>query len=163
MILELLLVAGSLSGDASSGPMPVVKLASLELTSLSPQRSEGRAVLSITNRFSFPIPAVLASCRVRVNGEELGSGAGHRRKLRPGKNGGLEIPFRVDHGRFLAAAGERWAVGADVNAEVEGSLTLRLPSGDVSVPFLFSDQMGTDGARSGVFSHPDGATSLSPR
>lgn len=162
MILELLLVAG-MSGDAPPGPMPVVKLASFELTALSSRRSEGRAVLSIANRFSIPIPAVVASCRVRVNGEEIGSGAGHRRRLRAGKSGGLEIPFRVDHDRFLAAAGERWAVGADVNAQLKGSLTLRLPSGDVSVPFQFSDRMGTDGARSGVFSHPDGATSLSPR
>ena len=162
MMLELILLAGTLSGDAPSGPMPVVKLASFELTALSSTRSEGRAVLSVRNLFSLPIEAVLASCRVRVNGEEIGSGAGHRRKLRPGKMGGLEIPFRVNYDRFLAAAGETWAVGADVSAELEGSLTLRLASGDVSVPFHFSDQMGTDGARSGVFSHP-GAGGLSPR
>ena len=162
MILALLLLAGGLARDATPGPMPVVKLASFELTALSPTRSEGRAVLSVTNPFSFPIPEALASCRVRVNGEEIGSGAGHRRKLRPGKKGGLEIPFRVHHDRFLAAAGDRWAVGADVDAELEGSLTLRLPSGDLSVPFRFSDRMGTDGARSGVFSHSEGATSLSP-
>lgn len=163
MMLELLLLAGSLSGDALSGPVPVVKLASFELTALSPGRSEGRAVLLVANRYSFPIPAVLASCRVRVNGAEIGNGEGHRRTLRPGKKGGLEIPFRVDHDRFLAAAGEKWAVGADVNAELEGSLTLRLPSGEVSVPFLFADRMGTDGARSGVFTHSEGASSLSPR
>ena len=162
MMLAMILLAGSLSGDAPSGPMPVVKLASFELTALSPVRTEGRAVLSVRNLFSVPIAPLLASCRVRVNGVEVGSGAGHRRKLRPGKSGGLEIPFRVDHDRFLAAAGEAWAVGAEVSAELEGSLTLRLPSGDQSVPFHFSGRMGTDGARSGVFSHPDGATSLSP-
>jgi len=161
MMLGLLLLAGGAAVTATPGPMPSVKLASLELTALSPKRSEGRAVLSVANPFSFPIPSVLASCRVRVNGEEIGNGAGHRRKLSPGKKGGLEIPFRVDHDRFLAAAGDRWAVGADVDAEVSGSLTLRLPAGDLSVPFRFSDRMGTDGARSGVFSHSQGATSLS--
>ena len=162
MMLGLLLLAVSLSGDVTSGPPPVVKLASFELTALAPERSEGRAVLLVINRLSLPIPSVLATCRVRVNGEEIGGGSGRRRKLPPGKKGGLEIPFRVDHDRFLAAAGEKWAVGADVDAELEGSLTLRLPSGDVPVPFRFSERMGTDGARSGVFSHSEGATSLSP-
>ena len=158
MFFLLILLAGSGSAD----PAPVVKLTSFELTALSPQRTEGRAILSVTNTFSYPIPTLLATCRTRVNGQEIGSGAGHRRKLGPGKRGALEILFRMDHARFLAAAGPKWAVGADVDAELEGSLTLRLPSGDVSVPFHFSDPMGTDGARSGVFSHP-GAGGLSPR
>lgn len=158
MFFLLILLAGNAPADLA----PVVKLTSFELTALSPQRSEGRAVLSVTSRFSYPIPAVLASCRVLVNGKEIGSGAGHRRKLGPGKRGGLEISFRVNHDHFLAAAGETWAVGAEVSAELEGSLTLRLPTEDVSVPFHFSDPMGTDGARSGVFSHP-GAGGLSPR
>ena len=162
MILALFLAVGIASG-APPDAAPEVKLSSLELTALSTKRSEGRAVLSVANRSALPIAGVLANCRVRVNGQEIGNGAGHRRKIRPGKKGRLEIPFRVDHDRFLAAAGEKWAVGADVDAELEGSLTLRRPSGDVSVPFRFTDRMGTDGARSGVFSHPDGATSLSPR
>lgn len=163
MMLAALLLAGGLSGNAAPGAEPTVKLGSFELTALSEKRSEGRAVLLIINRSSVPIPAVLATCRVRVNGKEVGSGAGHRRKLRPGKSGNVEIPFRVDRALFLAAAGEDWAVGADVSAQLEGSLTLRFPSGDTTVPFQFSKPMGTDGARSGVFSHPDGATSLSPR
>lgn len=140
-----------------------VKLASLELTALSLTRSEGRAVLAITNPFSFPITLAATSYRLLVDDEEVGSGATRGRILRPQSTAGLELPFTIQHWRFLAAAGGSWAAGGDVDAELIGSLILRLPSGDVSVPLDFRGAMGTDGARSGVFSPPDGGTSLSPR
>ncbi len=139
-----------------------VKLASLELTSLSLTRSEGRAVLAITNPFSFPITIAATSYRLNVNGEEVGSGGTRGRILRPRQVTGVELPFTVQQWRFLAAAGRQWAAGADLEAELEGSLTLRLPTGDLSITLRFPGRLGTDGARSGVFSHPDGATSLSP-
>jgi LEA14-like dessication related protein len=139
-----------------------VKMASLELTSLSLTRSEGRAVLAITNPFSFPITIAATSYRLGVNGEEVGAGGTRGRILRPRHTAGLELPFTVQQWRFLAAAGGQWAVGADLEAELEGSLTLRLPTGDLSIAVRFPGLLGTDGARSGVFSHPDGATSLSP-
>jgi len=142
---------------------PFVKLGSLELTALSIKRSEGRAVLAVTNPFAFPITIAAAEYRLHVNGTEIGGGAARGRILRAGRpKAPLELPFRVDHGPFLAAAGFDWAVGADLEAGLTGRLTLRLPGGDVAVPFEFLGRLGTDGARSGVFSHPDGATSLSP-
>ena len=140
-----------------------VKLASLELTSLSLTRSEGRAVLAITNPFPFPIAIAETSYRLSVNGEEVGAGGTRGRILRPRQTAGLELPFTVQQWRFLSAAGRQWATGAELEAEVEGSLTLRLPTGDLSIALRFPGRLGTDGARSGVFSHPDGATSLSPR
>jgi LEA14-like dessication related protein len=139
-----------------------VKLASLELTSLSLTRSEGRAVLAITNPFSFPITLAATSYRLSVNGEEVGAGGTRGRILRPERTASLELPFTVQQWRFLAAAGGQWAAGADIEAELEGSLTLRLPTGDLSIALRLPGSLGTDGARSGVFSHPDGATSLSP-
>jgi|GEM_PF-1434010 len=139
---------------------PFVKLASLELTALSLTRSEGRAVLAITNPFSFPITLAAASYRLSVNGEEVGAGGTRGRILRPRRTVGLELPFTVQHWRFLAAAGGQWAVGADVEAELEGSLTLHLPTGDLSIALRLPGSLGTDGARSGVFSHP--GASLSP-
>ena len=140
------------------------RLASLELTALFPQRSEGRAVLAVCNPFAAAVRFVSASCVVRVNGKEIGGGSGRGRTLRAHKkNAGLEIPFSVEHDRFLTAAGDRWAVGADVDARVTGSMIVRAGPDEVSVPFDFSDRMGTDGARSGVFSHSEGATSMSPR
>jgi LEA14-like dessication related protein len=139
-----------------------IKLASLELTALSLTRSEGRAVLAVTNPFSFPITVAATSYRLRVRGEEVGDGGTRGRILRPRRTAGLELPFTVQQWRFLAAAGRQWAAGGELEAELEGSLTLRLPTGDLSIALRFPGRLGTDGARSGVFSHPDGATSLSP-
>jgi LEA14-like dessication related protein len=141
-----------------------VALGSLELTSLSSTRTEGRAVLSVTNPFAFPITIAAADYRLRVNRKEIGGGAAKGRILKAGKKKvALELPFRLEEGTFRAAAGDSWAVGADLDAAVSGSLTLRLPGGDLAVPFDLPGRLGTDGARSGVFSHPAGATSLSPR
>ena len=137
-----------------------VELTSLELTSLSLTRSEGRAVLAVTNPFSFPITIASTSYRLSVKGEEIGSGGTRGRILRPQHRAGLELPFTVQQWRFLAAAGGQWAVGADLEALLEGTLTLRLPTGDLSIALRFPAPLGTDGARSGVFSHP--ANSLSP-
>jgi hypothetical protein len=153
-------VTAAADGEALSH---FVELASLELTALSVKHSEGRAVLSVTNPFSFTLTVAAAGYRLRVNKEEIGSGATRGRILRAGKRNALELPFTVDHGRFLSAAGFRWAVGAGLDADLDATLTLRLPSGDVSIPLKLSGQLGTDGARSGVFSFPEGATSLSPR
>jgi len=155
--------AGPSSPEVAESLGHCVRLASLELTALSPKRSEGRAVLAVCNPFTAAVRIVSATCVVRVNGKDIGGGSGRGRTLRAHKkNAGLEIPFRVEHDRFLEAAGERWAVGADVDARVIGSMTVRAGSEEISVPFDFSDRMGTDGARSGVFSHIEGATSLSP-
>jgi LEA14-like dessication related protein len=140
-----------------------VRLASLELTSLALTRSEGRGFLVVTNPFSFPITLASTSYRLRVDGEEVGAGGTRGRILRAQHRVSLELPFTVQHWRFIGAAGGQWAAGAEIEAELEGSLTLRLPSGDLSIPLRFPARLGTDGARAGVFSHPDGATGLSPR
>ena len=139
-----------------------VKLTSLELTALALTRSEGRGLLVVTNPFSFPITLASTSYRLRIDGEEVGAGGTRGRILRPQYKVSLELPFTVQHWRFIGAAGGQWAAGAEIEAELEGSLTLRLPSGDLSVPLKFPARLSTDGARAGVFSHPDGATGLSP-
>jgi hypothetical protein len=139
-----------------------LKLTSTELTSLSARRTEGRGILAIANPFSFRVALEGASYRLRVNGEELGGGAARGRTLRAKRTGALELPFSAEEQRFRVAAGPSWFVGASVPVELSGSLLLRLPSGEFAVPLEFSGRMGTDGARSGVFSHPDGGSSLSP-
>jgi Late embryogenesis abundant protein len=139
-----------------------LKLASFELTGLSEKRTEGRAVLAVTNPFSFPLTVAAANYKVRVSGQEIGGGTARGKTARSRKTSALELPFAAEEKKFLAAAGDRWAVGAPVPAELTGLLTLRLPSGDGPVPLVFSEPMGTDGARSGVFAYPEGGTSLSP-
>lgn len=138
------------------------RLASLELTALSLGRSEGRAVLEVENPFSFPIEIAGASYDLRVHGRSVGGGAARGSVLRAKRRDFLELPFTVDHGRFLAAAGSAWAAGAELDAELRATLTLRLVSGELSIPVTLRGRMGTDGARSGVFSLPEGSTSLSP-
>ena len=150
-------------GGTGDSLEPFVKLDSLELTSLALTRSEGRGLLVVTNPFSFPITLASTSYRLRIDGEEVGAGGTRGRILRPQYRVSLELPFTVQHWRFIGAAGGQWAAGAEIEAELEGSLTLRLPSGDLSIPLKFPARLGTDGARAGVFSHPDGATGLSPR
>jgi LEA14-like dessication related protein len=139
-----------------------IELTSLELIELSDKHSEGRAVLAIRNPFAFPVTATAASYRVRVNGQEVGGGGPRERMVKAKHRTGLELPFRVDRGRFLSAAGGSWAVGAAVESGVEGLLKLRVAANAVEVPLKLSGTMGTDGVRSGVFTYPDGATSLSP-
>lgn len=138
-----------------------VKLTSLELTALSARRSEGRAVLTVDNPFSFPIAVAAASYDLRIHEQRIGGGARRGQILRGQRKGSLELPLTVDHERFLAAAGTAWAVGAELDAKLLATLTLRFPQGDLSVSVTLQGRMGTDGARSGVFSLPEGGTSLS--
>lgn len=140
-----------------------VRLTSFELTELSPKQSTGRAVLRVENPFSFPITIASASYRLKVNEHSIGSGISRGRILRAQRANAVELPFTVSHGGFLAAAGSAFAVGAELDGRIEGVLVVRLPSGDVRVPLDLSGTLGTDGARSGVFSFPEGGTSLSPR
>src|SRR5437762_2987663 len=90
---------------------PFVKLASLELTALALARSEGRGLLVVTNPFSFPITLAATSYRLRIDGEEVGTGGTRGRILRPQYRVSLELPFTVQHWRFIGAAGGQWAAG----------------------------------------------------
>jgi hypothetical protein len=148
MILELLFLAKIAT---ASGSAPNLELTSLELTALSKTRSEGRAAFALTNRDTADLSDVVGTCVVRVNGQEVGSGTGARKKVRSGKRVFFEIVFRVDYDGFKKAAGGKWVEGAWVDSEVEGTLTAHRPSGDANVPFKFAEKMGTDGAREGVF------------
>jgi hypothetical protein len=148
MILALLFLA---KVTTAPGSAPNLELTSLELTALAKERSEGRVVFALTNRDTVDLSDVVGTCVVRVNGQEVGSGTGARKKARPGKRVRFEIVFKVDYAGFKAAAGPLWVEGAWVNSEVEGSLIAHRASGDATVPFKFTHKMGTDGAREGVF------------
>ena len=154
--------AVSVAGDARAASR-FLQLTSFELTAFSVKRSEGRAVVRAENPFSFPLTIANTVYSVEANGHAIGRGTTRGRLLRARKANAVELPFEVDHGEFLAAVGSAFAIGGDVHAELSGFLFLRFPSGDIRVPFRFSGELSTAGARSGVFAPPDGATSLSPR
>ena len=133
-----------------------VELTSFELTALGEARTEGRVVFAIRNPFSFPISAAVTKCAVKVNGIEIGEGKAAERKISSKKRKALEMPFHSEKKKFKAAAGSMWVDGANVPAELAGSLTLRINGKDLPVDFHFTYRMGTDAAREGVFAHPLG-------
>ena len=156
-------MACDLSSPAGESDRGLISLTSLELIRLSDKVAEVRAVLTAVNPFSFPLDVAAATGNVRVRGEEIGSAPARGRTLDPHKKARFKIEFRTDPWRFRAAAGERWAVGGELDSEVEAALTLRLPGGEQIVQTRLPGTMGTDGARSGVYSLPEGSMSLSPR
>lgn len=168
----LRLVAGAALAWAAGGPFAAseetslsvgVELTSLELTTLSEKRSEARAVLKISNPFASPVRVTEARFVLRVNGKEVGHGSSPARTVRAHKPKGVEIPIRIDRKGFLAALGGQFDAGMQIDAELSGEILLRLPSGDVTLPLRLRGRLGTEGARSGVFSPPGAGGSLSPR
>lgn len=133
-----------------------VELTQYELTGLSEKRTEGRAVLAVSNPFTFPISVSAPKYTMRVNGADFGTGAAKEKKIRAKKRSALELPFHGEKNTFEAAAGSTWVQGAWVPADIVGTLTLQINGKTTPVDFRLVYRMGTDGARSGVFSHPMG-------
>jgi hypothetical protein len=156
-------MACDLSPPAGESEGGLISLTSLELIRLSDTVAEVRAVLTAVNPFSFPLDVAAATGSVRVRGEEIGSAPAKGRALLPRKKARFKIELRADPQHFRAAAGDRWAVGGELESEVETALTLRLSGGEQTLRIRLPGKMGTDGARSGVYSFPPAASSLSPR
>jgi LEA14-like dessication related protein len=133
-----------------------VELTQYELTGLSEKRTEGRAVLAITNPFTFPISVSAPKYTMRVNGQDFGTGTAKERKIRAKKRSALELPFHGEKKVFEGAAGSTWVQGAFVPADIVGTLTLQVNGKALPVEFKLSYRMGTEGARSGVFANPMG-------
>jgi LEA14-like dessication related protein len=165
LLARVAVAAGPHEGAGSGGPTPSVgvELTSLELTALSEKRSEARAVLKIANPFPSRIRVGESRFVLWVNGREVGKGSSSSRTLRPHKTAAVEVALKVDRDAFLSALGGSFDAGMEIDAELSGTLGLRVPSGDLSIPLRLSGRMGTDGARSGVFALPEGGASLSPR
>src|SRR5438876_938516 len=53
----------------------------------------------------------------------------------------LRLPVDVDHGELLGAAGEGILSGGALSARLSGTLSVRLPRGDVSVPIDLSGRL----------------------
>ena len=120
-----------------------VKLASLELTALSPQRSEARARLRVANPLSFPVGVAGSDYVVRSSGRPIGRGTTRERTLRPQRESMLEVPVAVDRRELLAAAGDAFAPGRDVDAQLHGTLSLRFASEEIRIPIDLPARMGT--------------------
>jgi LEA14-like dessication related protein len=115
-----------------------VRLASLELTNFSLFESEARAVVAVRNPFAFPLKVAGASYRVFANGREVGSGRTQGLLLRAGQDNSLDFPIEIEHGQMLAAAGSALASGGEIDGQLRGRLSVRLPGGDIEFPLELS-------------------------
>ena len=122
-------------GDAVSS---FVKLGSIQLTEFSLLESSALADVTVRNPLSFPLKLASASYRLDANGSEVGSGATGEVILRPEQETTLRLPIDIDHGQLLAAAGSALRSGGDVEGRLRGTLVVRLPGGDIPVPFDLS-------------------------
>ena len=59
----------------------------------------------------------------------------------PRQESTLLLPIDVDHGQLIGAAGAGILSGGELPARLSGSLTVRLPRGDVSVPLDLSGRL----------------------
>lgn len=118
-----------------------LRLASVELTDVSFTESRAQAVVLVRNPFAFPL--TIASTRYRLTSGARVVGTGHTRGmiLRARQESTLLLPVEVDHGQLLGAAGAGILGGGSLPARLAGSLTVRLPGGDVPVPIDLSGQL----------------------
>lgn len=118
-----------------------VSLRSLELTNVSFLESEGRALVAVRNPFAFPLKVASTRYQLSVNDRQVGEGATRGMLLRQDQVSTLTLPVEIDHAELIAAAGRAILSGGKVQARLVGSLTIRLPRGDVSVPLDLSGDM----------------------
>jgi len=115
-----------------------VKLRSVEVTEFSLLESEAKAILAVRNPFSFPLKLARTQYQLSANGREVGSGETRGLLLRESQTNTLSLPIELDHGELVAAAGRALLSGGTVEARLTGTLTIRLPGGDVAVPLDLS-------------------------
>lgn len=115
-----------------------LSLSSVEVTDFSFLESEARALVSVRNPFSFPLKVASARYRLQANGREVGAGETRGLLLHASRVSTLSLPVDVDHGELVAAAGRALLSQGNVDARLSGTLTIRMPGGDVSVPLDLS-------------------------
>lgn len=115
-----------------------VTLDAISLTEFSLFSSAARAEMTARNPLSFPVRLARTEYRLQVAGREVGAGATAGILLRPNRSTTLELPIALDHGQLLAAAGSALRSGGQVEGQLQGTLVVRLPGGDVPMPFDLS-------------------------
>ena len=115
-----------------------VQLGQIGLTEFSLFESAARAEVTVKNPLSFPVKLAGAQYRLEIGGREVGSGTAPGTLLRPNQSTTLGLPIDIDHGQLLAAAGSALRSGGEVQGRLSGTLTIRLPGGDVPVPLDLS-------------------------
>lgn len=115
-----------------------VSLRTLEVVELSLLESEARALVAVRNPFAFPLKVASSRYRLWANDREVGAGDTRGMLLRASQVNILSLPISLDHGALLGAAGRAVVSRGEVAARLRGTLTIRLPRGDVPVPLDLS-------------------------
>jgi LEA14-like dessication related protein len=115
-----------------------IQLGQIALTEFSLFASAARADVTVKNPLSFPVKLAGAEYRLEIGGREVGAGSAPGMLLRPNQATTFGLPIDLDHGQLLAAAGSALRSGGEVQGRLQGSLTIRLPGGDVPVPLDLS-------------------------
>jgi LEA14-like dessication related protein len=118
-----------------------LRLQTVEVTDVSLFESEARAVVAVRNPFAFPLTISSTRYTLVAGDREVGTGQTRGMLLRPRQESTLLLPIDVDHGQLLGAAGSGILSGGELPARLSGSLTVRLPRGDVSVPLDLSGRL----------------------
>ena len=118
-----------------------LRLQTVEVTDVSLFESRARAVVSVRNPFAFPLTIASTRYRLTASGRVIGTGRTRGMLLRPRQESSLLLPVDVDHGELLGAAGEGVLSGGALSARLSGTLSVRLPRGDVSVPIDLSGRL----------------------
>ena len=118
-----------------------LRLQTVEVTDVSLFESEARAVVAVRNPFAFPLTISSTRYTLIAGDREVGSGRTRGMMLRARQESTLLLPIDVDHGQLLGAAGAGIVSGGDIPARLSGSLNVRLPRGDVSVPLDLSGRL----------------------
>jgi LEA14-like dessication related protein len=118
-----------------------LRLQTVEVTDVSLFESEARAVVAVRNPFAFPLTVSATRYTLSAGDREVGTGGTRGMMLRPRQESTLLLPIDVDHGELLGAAGAGILSGGELPARLSGSLTVRLPRGDVSIPLDLSGRL----------------------
>lgn len=118
-----------------------LRLASVEVTDVGFTESTAQAVLTVRNPFAFPLTIASTRYRLTSGARVVGTGQTRGKLLRARQESTLLLPIDVDHGQLLGAAGSGILGGGSLPARLSGTLTVRLPRGDVPVPLDLSGQL----------------------
>jgi LEA14-like dessication related protein len=118
-----------------------VRLQTLELTDVSLFESSANAIVRVRNPFAFPLTVAATRYRLDAGGRVVGTGATRGMLLRARQESTLLLPVDIDHGQLLGAVGKGILSGGNVAARLSGTLTVRLPRGDVRVPLDLSGRL----------------------
>jgi hypothetical protein len=112
-----------------------IRLRSVSIEKISLTETRARGELEVRNPFSFDLKIASLEYRLFADRSRIADGRGRGLLLHKMTVSRVALPLDVDHAALLPAAGAALLSGGEIDGSLEGSLTLRLPAGDVRVPF----------------------------